>query len=93
MLAHYLRRLLAGAGGGFADGVNRREDLIMTADVISHRRNINRHQPGDAIRRQRGQRHHRFAAHRMADKGRFLDLMIVEGIEQILRHRAVGHLR
>jgi hypothetical protein len=92
MLAHHLRRLLASAGGGFADGADSGEDLIMAANVIIHRRDINSHQTADALRRQGGQRHHRFAAHRMADKGGAFDLMRVERIEQILRHRGVGHL-
>lgn len=50
MLAHHLRRLLASAGGGFADGANSGEDLIMAANVIIHRRDINSHQTADALR-------------------------------------------
>ncbi|VTN15034.1 Uncharacterised protein [Raoultella terrigena] len=29
----------------------------------------------------------------MADKGRFFQLQVVKGVEQILSHRGVGHLR
>ena len=64
----------------------------MAANVIIHRRDIDRHQTADAFRRQGGKRHYRFPAHRMADKGGALDLVRVERIKQILRHGGVGHL-
>jgi macrodomain Ter protein organizer (MatP/YcbG family) len=63
----------------------------MAANVIIHRRDINGHQAADALRRQRGQRHHRFPPIEWPIKVAF-NLVIVERIEQILRHRRVGHL-
>jgi hypothetical protein len=60
--------------------------------LVIHWRDVDDDQPGDALGRDGGQRHRRFAAHRMADDDRFLQLQFVEQRQQILRHGGVVHV-
>ena len=93
MLTHDRRCLLTRSGARIGDGVDGSKNFIMAADVIIHRGDINSYQACDALWCQRAQRHHRFAAHRVTNKGGFLNLRFIESIKQILSHRGVGHLR
>ncbi|CSF19787.1 Uncharacterised protein [Shigella sonnei] len=93
MLVHYCCCLLASLCVRFTDRVDSRENLIMTAYVIVDRCDIDRHQFIDAIAGQCRKCHYRFTAHGVTDKCCFVDLLCIQSINKILRHRRVIHYR